>query len=134
MKQVLFLCVGNSCRSQMAEGFARVYGGDVLKAASAGLAPAMIISPLTHQVMREKGVSTAGHFPKDIKLLDLEKFDLIVNMSGLPFRGTAEKVEDWVVRDPIGANEAVFRQVRDEIEQRVQKLIIQLRKKAKRRS
>ncbi len=112
----------------MAEGFARVYGGDVMQVASAGFAPATVISPLTHQVMKEKGVSTEEHFPKDIKLLDLRKFDLVINMSGIPFRGSTAKVEEWVVRDPIGSNEKVFRQVRDEIELRVQKLILQLRK------
>lgn len=128
MTQVLFLCVGNSCRSQMAEGFARTYGSDVLKASSAGLAPAASISPLTHQVMKEKGVSTEEHFPKDVKQMDLGKFQLIINISGLPFRNHGAKVENWAVRDPIGANEKIFRQVRDEIERRVQRLIIQLRK------
>ncbi|MCX6620018.1 MAG: arsenate reductase ArsC [Acidobacteria bacterium] len=128
MKQVLFLCVGNSCRSQMAEAFARAYGSDVMTVESAGLAPATGISPMTHQVMKEKGLPTEKHFPKDIKLLDLKKYDLIINLSGVQFRGSAAKVEEWVVRDPIGANEKVFRQVRDEIELRVQRLIVQLRK------
>lgn len=130
MTQVLFLCVGNSCRSQMAEGFARVYGSDVMEVSSAGLAPAASVSPLTHQVMKEKGVSTEDHFPKDVKQMDLGKFQLIINISGLPFRNRRTKVENWAVRDPIGENQKVFRQVRDEIERRVQRLIIQLRKNA----
>jgi arsenate reductase len=130
MKQVLFLCVGNSCRSQMAEAFARLYGSDVMEVESAGFAPAAIISPMTHLVMKEKGVPTEKHFPKDIKLLELRKYDLIVNMSGIPFRASAARVEEWVVRDPIGANDKVFRQVRDEIELRVQRLILQMRKAA----
>lgn len=131
MKKVLFLCIGNSCRSQMAEGFAKSYGKDVMTVESAGLSPAAIMSPLTHQVMREKGVSTDGHFPKDIKLFDLRKFDMVVNISGVPFRGGTAQVIEWAVKDPIGLNEKVYRQVRDEIELRVQKLIVQLRKSPK---
>jgi len=131
MKHVLFLCIGNACRSQMAEGFAKTYGKDVMTVESAGLSPAALMSPLTHQVMREKGISTDRHFPKDIKLFDLRKFDLVVNMSGVPFRGATAQVIEWAVKDPIGLNEKVYRQVRDEIELRVQKLIVQLRKSPK---
>jgi len=53
-RKVLFLCIGNSCRSQMAEGFARTYGSDVIEALSAGLAPAISVSPATIETMKEK--------------------------------------------------------------------------------
>ena len=57
MKRVLFLCIGNSCRSQMAEGFANRYGQDVMKVASAGFAPASIVQPLTRKVMEDKNIN-----------------------------------------------------------------------------
>src|SRR3954447_322194 len=82
MKRVLFLCIGNSCRSPMAEGFARCYGSDVMEVQSAGLAPANIIQPLTKLVMQEKNISLEGLFPKDLGSVDVRSFDLIVNMSG----------------------------------------------------
>ena len=64
MKRVLFLCIGNSCRSQMAEGFARKYGADVMEVGSAGLAPAAIVQPETHQVMNQKNINIDDQFPE----------------------------------------------------------------------
>jgi arsenate reductase len=55
--RVLFVCIGNSCRSQMAEGFAKAYGDDILAARSAGLNPCEMVSPVTVQLMAEKGIS-----------------------------------------------------------------------------
>jgi len=111
----------------MAEGFARAYGPDVLNVQSAGLAPALAIVPLTHRVMLEKNIELGDCYPKDIEHLE-GGFDLIVNMSGHdlhPPDGT--EVEVWEVRDPIGESDEVFRQVRDQIEQRVRQLIERLR-------
>ena len=111
----------------MAEGFARTYGSDVLQASSAGLAPAMAVAPLTHKVMLEKNIDIGNIFPKDFKTV-LGAADLIVNMSGyeLPVK-TALPMEQWEIRDPIGEGEEVYRQVRDEIEQRVMRLILGMR-------
>jgi arsenate reductase len=64
--RVLFVCLGNSCRSQMAEGFARAYGQGAWQAESAGLLPATVISPLTREVMEEKKISLEEHFPKGL--------------------------------------------------------------------
>ena len=126
--KVLFVCLGNSCRSQMAEGFARAYGGDVLESFSAGVAPASIVSPLTIQVMRERNIALAGHFPKSPEELGPQRFDLVVNMSGypLPFPvpGT---VREWNVRDPMGARESVYRDVAQQIETLVMQLILEVR-------
>jgi arsenate reductase (thioredoxin) len=124
----LFLCIGNACRSQMAEGFARTYGKDVLIAASAGLSPAVGIPPLTVQVMKEKGISVEEQFPKDVGFMRGTPFDLIVNMSGqkLPANMTTP-VEEWLVRDPIGKSEEVYRTTRDDIEGRVMRLVLSLR-------
>ena len=63
-KRVLFVCIGNACRSQMAEAFARAYGSDVLSAHSAGLAPAGAVPPLTRQVLNERNIPVEGQYPK----------------------------------------------------------------------
>src|SRR6267143_4877245 len=81
-KRVLFLCIGNSCRSQMAEGFARAYGSDVIAAQSAGLAPAVSVAPLTRAVMLEKNIDIGDAFPKGLDFAMRQGVDLIVNMSG----------------------------------------------------
>ena len=126
--RVLFVCIGNSCRSQMAEGFARKYGADVMEPHSAGLGPAAIVAPLTSKVMLEKNVDMGGHFPKGLEAVGAGPFDLMINMSGqrLP-APQGVTVEEWKVRDPMGLSEEIFRQVANEIEQRVMRLVLQLR-------
>ena len=107
----------------MAEGFARAYGSDVLSVQSAGLAPALAVVPLTHRVMLEKNIDLGDYYPKEMEHVDAA-VDVVINMSGydLPEHPGTE-VEVWDIRDPIGESDEVFRQVRDEIEQRVLKLI-----------
>ena len=128
-KRVLFVCIGNSCRSQMAEAFARAYGSDILTAYSAGLAPAGIVQTLTRQVLTEKNVSTEGQFPKALDAFSGEPFEVVVNISGepLPRAVAAARVIDWRVRDPIGESETVYRNVCAEIEGLVMRLILELR-------
>jgi arsenate reductase (thioredoxin) len=125
--RVLFVCIGNACRSPMAEGFARAYGQDVLSAQSAGLAPARAVVPLSHEVMLEKNIDLADCYPKQLEQVEGD-IDLTINMSGydLPARVGAQ-VEVWDIPDPIGESEEVFRLVRDEIERRVLQLIEKLR-------
>jgi arsenate reductase len=126
--RVLFLCIGNSCRSQMAAGFARAYGSDVLTVQSAGLAPAMTVSSLTHQVMLERDIDIGNEFPKSFETVLESDTELIINMSGHPLPAKTEaRVETWAVRDPIGESEEVYREVRDQIEQRVMRLILKVR-------
>ena len=129
MKKVLFLCIGNSCRSQMAEGFARKYGSDVLEPSSAGLAPASIVQPLTKKVMEAKNINIDDQFPKDLDQVGVAQFDLIVNMSGnkLPNQVQIEVLE-WNVEDPIGQSEDTYVQVRDQLEHQVMRLILDLRR------
>ncbi|HTU43589.1 MAG TPA: arsenate reductase ArsC [Bryobacteraceae bacterium] len=131
MKRVLFLCIGNSCRSQMAEGFARRYGPDVMEAASAGLSPAGIVQPLTKKVMEAKNINIDDQHPKSLKSVPVRSFDLIVNMSGtkLPVRVPME-VRDWSIEDPIGRPEEFYIAVRDQIEMQVMLLILELRREA----
>jgi arsenate reductase (thioredoxin) len=130
--RVLFVCLGNSCRSQMAEGFARTYGQDVLEAASAGLAPAPIVAPDTIRVMAEKNIDLGAQFPKSLAELAAQPFDLIVNMSGfqLPY-GVTSPERDWEVADPMGEDLETYCQVRDEIERLVMGLILELRRNRK---
>ena len=129
LKRVLFVCIGNSCRSQMAEAFARAYGRDVLIAASAGLAPATRIAPDTIDAMDEKGIDLRDHFPKSIRHLGRIEFDLVVNISGetLP---TPMKcpVREWDVEDPVSLKYEAHCEVRDDIERRVMDLILELRR------
>jgi arsenate reductase len=125
-KRVLFVCIGNACRSQMAEAFAKAYGADVADARSAGLSPAPIIPPLTRKVLAGKNVSLDGHFPKGLETA-LERFDVLVNMSGVPLPIDAERVIQWSVLDPIGRDEATFNRVAAQIEDLVMRLIIELR-------
>jgi arsenate reductase len=107
-KRVLFVCIGNSCRSQMAEGFARAYGSDVMVARSAGLSPATVIAPLTRQVLAERNIRIDDHFPKGLDVVSREKFDMVVNLSGMPLRVTAPRVVEWAVKDPIGQTESLY--------------------------
>jgi arsenate reductase len=131
VKKVLFLCIGNSCRSQMAEGFARKYGSDVMQAASAGLSPASIVQPLTKKVMAAKNINLDAQTPKSLNSVPVRTFDLIVNMSGgsLPMRVPMD-VREWPIEDPIGRSEEVYEAVRDQIEMLVMMLILELRREA----
>jgi arsenate reductase (thioredoxin) len=133
MKKILFLCIGNSCRSQMAEGFARKYGSDVMEVGSAGLAPAPIVQPLTKKVMEDKGIRIDDQFPKDLSSLPLSTYDVLINMSGVKLPGRIPmEIRDWQVSDPIGQPEEVYVRVRDQIEMLVMQIILEFRREARR--
>jgi arsenate reductase len=126
-RRVLFVCVGNACRSQMAEAFARAYGSDVIAAHSAGLRPAGMIPPLTAALMREKNIGLDGQSSKGLSRTGTD-FDLVVNMAGWPLPGKVNApVREWHVEDPILLDESQHRQVRDQIEKLVEDLILELR-------
>ena len=129
-KRVLFVCIGNSCRSQMAEALARVYGADVLVPSSAGLYPAMIVAPLTRQVLTERNIPVDELFPKGLDVFGGEAFDVLVNMSGLPLPESpvaSARVLEWPVTDPIGQKESVYQEVCGRIEALVMGLVLELR-------
>jgi arsenate reductase (thioredoxin) len=129
-KRVLFLCIGNACRSQMAEGFARTYGADVLVPGSAGLAPAVKIAPDTLKAMAEKNIDLRDQFPKSLRHLGRAEFDLVVNLSGssVPEDLAARtKVLEWEVDDPVFMKYDQHCEIRDEIEKKVMALILELR-------
>jgi len=114
----------------MAEAFARTYGSDVLIPASAGLAPASNVAAETVSAMAEKNIDMSDQFPKSFRQLRRVKFDLVVNMSGLPIpweNGVA--TQEWPVPDPITMGYQDHCQVRDQIETLVMKLILDLRRK-----
>lgn len=130
LQRVLFVCVGNACRSQMAEGFARTYGSDVLVAASAGLAPAMRVAPHTIEAMAEKGIDIRDHFPKAVRHLGRVQFDLAINMSGSPLPETVScEARAWDVEDPVSLHYDDHCEIRDQIEKLVMNLILELRQK-----
>ncbi len=127
-KHVVFVCLGNICRSPMAEALTRKYGSDILIADSAGLTPAVVTTPLTRLVLQERNVDLGEHRPKGLDELDLSECDLIVNMSGTKLPSTVRTaVEDWPVADPYGAAEPAYRKACDDIENRVMRLIIRAR-------
>jgi len=127
-KRVLFVCIGNSCRSQMAEAFARAYGNDVIIPASAGLSPAVGIASDTMRAMAEKGLDLRDQFPKAIRHLGRAQFDLVINMSGFDLPDeVGTEVRTWDVPDPICLHYDEHCEVRDGIERLVMNLILELR-------
>ena len=129
VKQVLFVCLGNTCRSPMAEGFANKYGSDVVRATSAGLSPVETVIRETVMIMDEVGIDISGHVPMWYQPLAVARYDIVVNMSGfrLPGKPPRELIE-WKVEDPYKKSAAVYRRVRAEIEASVMQLILRIRR------
>lgn len=131
--KVLFLCVGNACRSQMAEAIARHTASDVIEPSSAGLVPFGEIPDTTLAVLRERGISSDEQSSKPLRSEDLLAADMVINMTGRSaaeiFTDPVPRVEDWDVGDPYGSNLAVYRSIRDQIEARVEDLARRLRSK-----
>jgi arsenate reductase (thioredoxin) len=124
---VLFVCIGNSCRSQMAEAFARAYGADVMESASAGVNPATIIAPLTIQTLAGRNLQIGDQFPKGLDIMAKQPWDMLINMSGTPVSLPGARTISWQVQDPIGLSESVYRDVAGQIERLVMRLILDLR-------
>jgi len=131
--KVLFLCIGNACRSQMAEAIAKHLAADVIEASSAGLVPFGDIPETTLAVLAERGFSTEGQRSKPLRPEDLSAADLVINMTGRRgasiFSQPTPPVEDWNVGDPYGCNRVVYRGIRDQIEACVGNLAQRLRDK-----
>ena len=129
--RVLFLCLGNSCRSQMAEALARQFSADIIEPSSAGLIPLGFIAQGTVDALRERGVDSNGQSSKPLRDAQLDATDLLVNLSGRRvenlFAGRKLSVEDWDVGDPYGEDRAVYRRICDEVERRVLELAQSLR-------
>jgi arsenate reductase (thioredoxin) len=127
-KRVLFVCFGNACRSQMAEGFARAYGSDEMIPASAGVFPAKALARDTVRAMLEKNIDLREHFPKSIGHLGRAKWDLVINMSEtFVSDGIGLRMVEWEVPDPVFMKYEDHCKVRDAIERNVMNLILELR-------
>lgn len=123
-KTVAFVCVGNSCRSQMAEGFAKAYGSDLLEVYSAGTHPSGGVNPNAIEAMKEKGIDISEQYPKMLDDIP-ESIDILITMGcGVvcPFVPNGY-TEDWGLDDPVGQPIEVFRETRDVIESKVKEMI-----------
>jgi len=104
-------------------------------AASAGLAPMPGIAPNTVIAMDEMNVDVSGHVPRPYHPLEAAAYDIVVNMAGFKLPGPAPRdVIEWQVNDPYGAPMDTYRTVRNDLEQRVMRLILDLRRQAKRKA
>jgi arsenate reductase (thioredoxin) len=125
---VLFVCVHNAGRSQMAAGFARALGGDRVRVLSAGSEPAEAINPVAVTVMAEVGIDIAGTQPRVLAVDDVRASDAVITMGcgdACPvFPG--KRYEDWDLADPAGLPIEQVRPIRDEIRARVQALLADL--------
>lgn len=119
--RLLFVCVENSCRSQMAEGFGRALGGRDTDARSAGSRPSGVVNPRAVQFMAERGIDISGHLSSGLEGLEHESFDYVVTMGcgdACPHIPARHHL-DWELPDPKHLADHEFRAVRDAIEQRV---------------
>ena len=127
MKRVLFVCVENSNRSQMAEAFAHMLGGDDVQAISAGSRPSGRINPKAIRFMDEVGYDLRGHASKSLDAIE-GPFDAVVTMGcgdSCPWVD-AKRREDWALPDPRDMDDDAYRAVRDEIGARVRALLASL--------
>ena len=128
MKKVLFVCVENSNRSQMAEAFARMHGAGKIDPFSAGSRPSGRINPRAVAAMKEKGYDLSTHLSKSLAEIPQEGYEYLVTMGcgdECPFIPAAHR-EDWDLPDPRLLGDAEFNRVRDDIEVRVLDLISRL--------
>jgi protein-tyrosine-phosphatase len=127
MKRLLFVCVENANRSQMAQAFARMLGGDTVEALSAGSAPARRLNPKAVRFMAEVGYDLGTHAPKSLLAIEGE-FDAVITMGcgdDCPWV-PARRREDWRLPDPRNMDDAGYRAVRDQIAARVKQLLGEL--------
>jgi arsenate reductase (thioredoxin) len=125
---VLFVCVHNAGRSQMAAGWLRHLAGDAVEVRSAGSEPGERVNPVAVEAMREVGIDIAGGQPRQLDGATARASDVIITMGcgdACPvFPG--KRYEDWPLTDPAGQPIEVVRAVRDEIRARVEKLLADL--------
>lgn len=129
MKRLLFVCVENSCRSQIAEAFARIHGGGEVEVHSAGSRPSGKINPKAIGTMREIGYDLTKHGSKSLEEIPNVEFDFAATMGcgdECPFV-CAKRREDWQIPDPKDFPPERFRETRDLIEQKVKDVLLQLK-------
>lgn len=130
MKKILFVCVENAGRSQMAEAFAKKYGEGKILASSAGVKPPDKVNPVVVEAMREKGIDISQNRPKLLTEQMTHEADVVITMGcGVEEVCPAvfvENVVDWELEDPKGQPLERVREIRDEVERRVKALIHEL--------
>ena len=132
-KTVLFVCIGNMCRSPIAEGFARAKGKDVVEVWSAGIHPTGQVSHDAIHVMEEIEIDISDLRSNGLNEVPLGEIDMVISMTGFPARDYlpltyAGTVIDWKIDDPIGRSLSTFHRVRDEIKTRVEGLLEDIRR------
>jgi protein-tyrosine-phosphatase len=125
MKKLLFVCVENSNRSQMAEAFARIHGAGKVEATSAGSRPSGRVNPKAIEAMRELGYDLSAHASKGLEAFNGQEIDVAVTMGcgdACPLVRARRRV-DWQIPDPRDMTPEEFREVRDLIETKVKQLL-----------
>ena len=129
VKRILFVCVHNSGRSEMAEAFARRLSGGAVEAESAGTMPSDGVNPVVVEVMRERGIDVSGVTPRLLTQEMMDRTSRVITMGcSLDEALSAALVpaEDWGLADPAGKPIAEVREIRDLVEQRVRDLLAKL--------
>jgi arsenate reductase len=127
-KKIVFVCVENARRSQMAQGFAEAFGQGKIEVHSAGSSPSSSIDPSVIQVMKEKGIDVSSKRPKSLNELPSMETDYLVTMGceetcpAVP----AKKIIEWEIPDPKGKPIETFREVRNMIERKVKGFLRQI--------
>jgi arsenate reductase len=125
---VLFVCVHNAGRSQMAAGFMKTLGADRVEVLSAGSAPKDSINPIAVEAMKEVGIDISNNVPKVLTPEAVQESDAVITMGcgdACPFY-PGKRYEDWVLDDPAGQGIESVRIIRDEIKKRVEQLLSEL--------
>jgi len=137
LKKVIFVCVHNSGRSQMAEAFAKRLGAGRIVVESAGTEPAATLNPQAVQAMEEIGYDMSGHYPKVVTLEMVDSSDKVITMGcgvnlddidhgGAVCPAVFVESEDWGLEDPRGQPLEKVREIRDQIRQKVERLVQEL--------
>ena len=127
-KRVLFVCVENSCRSQIAEAFARMHGAGAIEPHSAGSKPSGQVNPKAIESMRELGYDLSRHDSKSLSDIPAFEYDVAVTMGcgdACP-NVRAKQREEWAIPDPKAMSSEEFRKVRNRIEDKVKALLANL--------
>lgn len=131
--RVLFVCIGNSCRSPMAESIALRDYSDLFEVSSAGIAPLGVVQPMTLEILRANGYPADGLSSKSIRADAWSQADIVVNMSGYHHHHTfpqdrSHKIEDWEVDDPFGGRAQDYQRTFDDLRSRIDSLAKRFRK------
>jgi arsenate reductase len=130
--RVLFVCIGNSCRSPMAESIARRDSSHIFDSSSAGLTPLGVVQKQTVETLAHNGYPVENLSSNAIRNDEWAAANLVINMSGYPKQRVFpdsewHKVEDWNVEDPYGSDPMVYQRIFDDIRNRIESLTARLR-------